>query len=33
MEKKTKPPTIVVTNGKREIIRKLLSEYDIKTAL
>ena len=33
MAKKAKPPAIVMTDGKREIIRKLLSEYDIKTAL
>lgn len=32
MAKKAKPPTIVMTDGKREIIRQLLSEYDIKTA-
>ena len=32
MAKKQKPPTIVMTDGKREIIRQLLSEYDIKTA-
>ena len=32
MAKKEKPPTIVMTDGKREIIRQLLSEYDIKTA-
>ena len=32
MTKKAKPPTIVMTDGKREIIQKLLSEYDIRTA-
>ena len=32
MAKKQKPATIVMTDGKREIIRQLLSEYDIKTA-
>ena len=32
MAKKEKPPTIVMTDGKREIIRRLLGEYDIKTA-
>lgn len=32
MAKKAKPPSIVMTDGKREIIRQLLSEYDIKTA-
>ena len=32
MAKKAKPPAIVMTDGKREIIRQLLSEYDIKTA-
>lgn len=31
MVKKEKPPAIVMTDGKREIIRKLLSEYDIQT--
>lgn len=30
--KKEKPPAIVMTDGKREIIRKLLSEYYIQTA-
>ena len=32
MAKKAKPPALVMTDGKREIIRQLLSEYDIKTA-
>ena len=32
MDKKEKPPAIVMTDGKREIIRQLLSEYDIQTA-
>ena len=32
MRKKEKPPTIVMTDGKREIISRLLGEYDIKTA-
>lgn len=32
MAKKAKPPVIVMTDGKREIIQRLLSEYDIKTA-
>ena len=32
MGKKEKPPATVMTDGKREIIRQLLSEYDIKTA-
>ena len=32
MAKKAKPPGIVMTDGKWEIIRQLLSEYDIKTA-
>ena len=27
-----KPPAIIMTEGKREIIRQLLSEYDIQTA-
>ena len=31
MGKKEKLPTIVITDGKREIIRRLLGEYDIKT--
>ena len=30
-KKKEKPSAIVMTDGKREIIRKLLSEYDIQT--
>lgn len=33
MVKKEKPPAIIMTDGKREIIRKLLSEYDIQEAL
>ena len=32
MAKKVKPPAIAMTDGKREIIRRLLSEYDIRTA-
>ena len=32
MGKKEKPSAIVMTDGNREIIRKLLSEYDIQTA-
>ena len=32
MAKRQKPPSIVMTDGKREIIRQLLNEYDIKTA-
>ena len=32
MWKKEKPPAIVMRDGKREIIRRLLSEYDIQTA-
>ena len=32
MAKKAKPPAIVMTDGKREIIQKLLREYDIRTA-
>ena len=32
MGKKKKPPAIIMTDGKREIIRQLLSEYDIQTA-
>ena len=32
MARKQKPPAILMTDGKREIIRQLLSEYDIKTA-
>lgn len=32
MSKKEKPPTIMMTDGKREIIRRLLSEYKIKMA-
>jgi transposase-like protein len=32
MAKKTKSPSIVMTDGKREIIRQLLTEYDIRTA-
>ena len=32
MTKKAKPPSIIMTEGKREIIRQLLNEYDIKTA-
>ena len=31
MVKKEKPPAIVMTDGKREIIRKVLSEYEIQT--
>ena len=31
MGQKEKPSAIVMTDGKREIIRKLLSEYDIQT--
>lgn len=29
MVKKEKAPAIIMTDGKREIIRKLLNEYDI----
>lgn len=32
MGKKEKLPAIVMTDGKREIICQLLSEYDIQTA-
>ena len=32
MAKKAKPSSIIMTEGKREIIRQLLNEYDIKTA-
>ena len=32
MAKKAKPPAIIMTDGKREIIRQLLNEYYIKTA-
>ena len=32
MVKKEKPSTVVMTDGKREIPRRLLSEYDIQTA-
>ena len=32
MGKKEKPATIIMTDGKREIIRQMLSEYDIQTA-
>lgn len=32
MGKKKKLPAIIMTDGKREIIRQLLSEYDIQTA-
>ena len=32
MGKKEKPAAIIMTDGKREIIRQLLSEYDIQTA-
>ena len=31
MGKKEKAPAIIMTDGKREIIRQLLSEYDIQT--
>lgn len=31
MGKKEKAPAIIMTDGKREIIRKLLNEYDIQT--
>ncbi|MBQ6296482.1 MAG: hypothetical protein IJK81_02090 [Selenomonadaceae bacterium] len=32
MVKKEKPAAVVMTNGKREIPHRLLSEYDIQTA-
>ena len=32
MGKKKKPAAIIITDSKREIIRQLLSEYDIQTA-
>ena len=32
MSKKEKPAAIIMTDGKREIIRQLLSEYDIQRA-
>ena len=32
MAKKTKAPTIMMTDGKRETIQKLSREYDIRTA-
>ena len=32
MDKKEKAPAIVITDGKREIIHKLLSKYEIQTA-
>ena len=32
MARKQKPPAILMTDGNRDIIWQLLSEYDIKTA-